>query len=88
MHSALDIVRAAIPKADMDLTRLILWERTSFPCGRVTARELYRAASRFDRAARHGRVLCDFCDRIPMDGKRLCARCDQALRIAVEEEES
>ena len=79
MHSALAIVRAAIPGADVTLTQFILWERTPFPCGRVTARDLYRAASRLQRAKAAGRYLCDFCDRVVERNRDLCQRCAKAL---------
>lgn len=82
MHSALDIVRAAIPQADIELAREILWERTPFPCGAVSARDLYRAASRLRRTKAQGVYLCDWCDRLVGDTPGLCLRCSKALRRA------
>lgn len=87
MHSALDIVRAAIPDATCAVAENILWERTCFPVGRVTARDLYRAASRVRRCAAQGTRMCDFCDRLVGDEAKLCARCERALRLAVESTE-
>ena len=77
MHSALDIVRAAIPNADEHLAAAILWERTAFPAGAVNAQELYRAASRYRRAHAQGVMLCDWCDNAVRSG--LCDRCKNAL---------
>jgi len=82
---ALDIVRAAIPNADKGLADAILWGRTPFPVGKVTARELYEAAERFRRAEDHGVTLCDWCDRKTEDGRKLCRRCHTALRRACDE---
>jgi len=77
VHSALDIVRAAIPNADEHLAAAILWERTAFPAGAVNAQELYRAASRYRRAHAQGVMLCDWCDNAVRSG--LCDRCKNAL---------
>lgn len=75
-----DIVRAAITDASDELAEHILWSRTPFPFMRVTARDLYRAASRYRRAGERGRELCDFCDRLVPDGQRfLCDSCSRAL---------
>ena len=82
MSSVLDIVRAAIPNADAGLATAILWERTAFPVGAVTPRELYLAASRFRRAEDHGLVLCDFCDRTTPGAPGLCVRCSAVLSRA------
>lgn len=73
--TALDIVRAAIPGADERLAEAILWERTIFPCGSVTARDLYLAAARFRRAALKGVELCVWCDRVAADVHGVCLVC-------------
>lgn len=73
------IVRAAIPGASDALCVYVLWERTPFPAGRVTAQSIYRAASRVKRAHERKRVLCDFCDNLATDGAHLCHRCKTAL---------
>src|SRR3954469_743842 len=86
--TALDIVRAAIPGADVRLAEAILWERTSFPCGSVTARDLYRAAARFHRAAAKGIWLCDWCDRAVSAARGLCPSCTRLLRVAALQRES
>ena len=78
------IVRAAIPGASDALCEYVLWERTPFPVGRVTASSIYRAASRVVRAMEHGRVLCDFCDNEVTEGGHLCRTCRAALSSNVE----
>ena len=80
--TAADIIRAAIPDADARLCEHILWGRTPFPCGRVDARGLYRAASSWRRAVAHDIRLCDMCDRIAMHGDILCRTCDESLKRA------
>ena len=45
-----DVIKAAIPGADEFVCDHVLWGRTPFPMGKVTARSLYRAASRLRRA--------------------------------------
>jgi hypothetical protein len=79
MTTYADIIRAAIPGADPALCEHILWGRTPFPVGRVTARDLYRAASAWKRAAEHGIVLCEFCHRIARAGKFTCQKCEDAF---------
>jgi len=39
-----EIIRKAIPNADDELCEFILWGRTPFPAGSITARDLYQAA--------------------------------------------
>lgn len=75
------IIRAAIPGADDGLCEHILWGRTPFPVGRVTARDLYRAASGFHRAAVKGVQLCDFCEKPVDPDAYVCERCSNALRF-------
>lgn len=74
-----DIIKAAIPNADDEICSFILWARTPFPVGAITARSLYSAARRFQRAVNGGFRLCDFCDRIAEDNKSVCAKCHRAL---------
>lgn len=76
--NALQIVRAAIPGADESTADAILWGRTPYPFAPVTARDLYRAADRLQRATVRGFALCEFCDRRATRGS-LCADCDRAL---------
>jgi hypothetical protein len=73
------IVRAAIPGASDALCDYVLWERTPFPVGRITAHSIYRAASRVKRAHEHKRTLCDFCDNEVTGEAHLCHRCKTAL---------
>jgi hypothetical protein len=50
MTKIADVIKAAIPDADQSLCEHILWGRTPYPMGRVSARSLYQAASGFRRA--------------------------------------
>lgn len=75
------VIQAAIPNASPELCDFVLWERTPYPMGKVTARSLYRAASRLRRAQEHGILLCEMCD---WPGKErgfviICERCAEAL---------
>ena len=79
MTTSLEVVRAAKPDASEDYANHILWGRTPYPCGRVGARELYKAASGFTRAMEHGLRLCDFCESIAAPGAYTCACCESAL---------
>jgi hypothetical protein len=74
-----EVIRAAIPGADEPTVDHILWGRTPFPMGKITARSLYEAARRWDRACKSGRELCDFCDRPQVSGKFYCDRCAVAF---------
>jgi len=80
VSDVLDIVRAAIPNADQTLAEAILWERTSYPCGSVTPRDLYRAAARFHRASAKGVELCALCDRVADQGMWECLRCARVMK--------
>lgn len=73
------VIRAAIPDATADLCEHILWERTPYPFAKLTARDIYRAASRFKRATTNGRRLCDWCDNLAVDGY-CCISCAAALK--------
>lgn len=65
MHSTpSDIIRAAIPGASDDVCQHVLWGRTPFPFKKLTARDIYKAASGYIRSARRGTYLCDHCHRI------------------------
>lgn len=77
-----EIVRCAIPDADDELCSHVLWGRTAFPFTRMTARTLYRAASRVRRAKEHGIELCTFCDRIAEPNSWECKGCSDALNAA------
>lgn len=74
-----DVIKAAIPGADESLCEYVLWERTHYPFAPLTAREIYRAANRFKRAADANKRLCDLCDRLATEGY-LCDQCRSALR--------
>lgn len=73
------IVRAAIPGATDEQCDYVLWSRTPFPIGRISAQSLYKAASRVRRAYEHNRVLCECCDNEITHGEYLCSRCSGAL---------
>jgi len=73
------IVRAAIPNASAELIEHIIWGRTPFPVGAITARSLYKAASSFKRASDKGIALCDFCDNKANPNGYLCDSCQESL---------
>lgn len=76
------IIRSAIPNATDEICEHILWGRTTYPMGVITARSLYGAAKRFDRANKKNIRLCDFCDRIVRENRTecdICAQCRKAL---------
>jgi hypothetical protein len=77
-----DCVRAAIPDASDDLCNHIIWGRTPYPFMKLTARDFYKAASRWRRAAEHGIRLCDFCDRLAAGDSWTCNPCGDGLREA------
>lgn len=62
-----EVILAGYPQADDAMIEHILWERTPYPMGKVTARSLYQAASRIRRATNNGVQLCDFCDNKAAD---------------------
>ncbi len=73
------IIRNAIPSADDELCNHILWGRTPFPAGSITARDLYQAARRLDRATKNKKILCELCDRIAAENSYTCLHCDDVL---------
>jgi len=79
MSDAATIIRGAMPDASDSMVEHIVWGRTCLPFGKVTARDLYRAASRVRRAADKGRMLCDLCDNLADGDRYTCARCKAAL---------
>lgn len=74
------IIRAAIPTASEELCGFILWEKTPFPMGRVSARKLYKAASTYKRACDNDIQLCDLCDNKVTHHKFTCDKCYGFLR--------
>lgn len=76
-----EVIRNAIPNASEELCDYILWERTPYPCGAITARSLYSAARSYHRAYSTGKKLCTLCNRIATTGKCLpvCERCDRVF---------
>lgn len=76
-----EIIRNAIPDAPDDLVEHIVWGRTPFPFAPLTAKDFYKAASRYRRASKKGKQLCDFCDRLAVRRFR-CEQCDDALARA------
>lgn len=75
----LQIVRAAIPDATPEYAEHILWGRTPFPMTKISAKEIYKAASRMQRAYLHHLRLCEFCNRIARQDQWTCERCQAAL---------
>jgi len=82
MTTVAEIVRAAVPSADADYVDFIMWARTPYPCGKVTPRDIYKAASGHRRAFEHGLRLCDHCDHLAMPDQWECAECAAILREA------
>lgn len=74
-----DVIRAAIPDADENLCEHVIWGRTPYPCRALSAKDIYRAAHRLKRATDAGRRLCDWCDRLAVQGS-ICNTCRSALR--------
>lgn len=74
-----EIIRAAIPGAMDEVCEYVLWERTAYPFAKLTARDIYRAASRWKRARDAGNCLCEYCDRLASRGSRLCPSCANML---------
>lgn len=73
------IIKAAIPNASTEYCDWLLWSRTSYPFGKVTAKNLYKAASRLNRAHKNGLRLCELCDNIAIQESSLCKRCSMIL---------
>ena len=67
-----DIIKQAIPDADEQLCEHILWGRTCFPAGQITAKSLYKAAARWRRAWINRIRLCDYCDQPALAGEFEC----------------
>jgi hypothetical protein len=82
MTTFAEVIRAAIPNADEDTCEYILWNRTPYPMGRVTARTLYKAARGSWRADKNGIRLCDHCDKPAVNEQWECAGCRSALDVA------
>lgn len=80
MTTFAEVVRAAIPGADDSLCDYILWERTPYPVGVITAKSLYRAASRVWRAHKQGFQLCEHCDNVAEPHQYACRQCRAALK--------
>jgi hypothetical protein len=69
------IIQAGYPCAtDEDIT-YILWSRTPYPIGAVTAKSLYNASRRVWRAHTHNIRLCDCCNNRASRGRILCKKC-------------
>ena len=79
------IIKAAIPDANDDIVEHILGGRTSFPMGKVTARDIYKAAYRYRRALRNHIRLCDFCDNVVSGDDWYCTSCAPAFSQATEQ---
>ena len=77
------IIKAAIPHATDRLMDYIVWGRTPFPCGPVSAKQLYKAASGYQRATANNIILCEFCDNKAPTGKYACDRCESVLSKAI-----
>lgn len=80
--NAEQIIRSAIPNADDAIIDYILWERTPFPCRTQSARELYLAAYRQNRAWANEIQLCDLCDNKVTNDGHVCDKCRSLLDSA------
>lgn len=79
-----EIIRKAMPGAADATCDHVLWGRTPFPMGKVTARSIYQAAMRLKRAAANGLRLCDCCDNVAMKDDWCCEACARVIRSANE----
>ena len=79
--NAVQIVRAAMPGASVEMCDFVIWERTPYPCAAVTPKSLFKAAARWRRASAAGRWLCSFCDNeIDAQQKWTCDTCRKAVQ--------
>jgi len=74
----IDVVKAAVPDASKEFVEWLLWSRTPYPVGGVTARSLYKTASRWKRATTNKRNMCELCDNLAIHGT-LCKTCHNAM---------
>lgn len=70
-----DVVKAAIPDASEADIDFVIWERTPFPMTKMNARDIYRAASGWNRAMQKGNRLCGWCERQVSLDEHTCERC-------------
>lgn len=82
-----EVVRAAVPNASDGFIEHILWGRTPYPMGRITAKSLYKAARRVDRASKNGIRLCDLCDNQVTGSGWECDKC-HAVMAAIRESDN
>lgn len=76
-----EIIHAAVPDASDDFCHHVLWGRTPFPCGVITAQSLYKAATSLNRANANGIHLCDHCHNLAMENEWMCKQCADALTL-------
>lgn len=74
-----EVIKAAVPDATPGFCEHVLWGRTPFPMGQVTARSLWLAARRTYRAAQNNIYLCDLCDNRVRRGQFNCRKCQAVL---------
>jgi len=79
MTTYAEIIKAAIPTANEDMCEYILWNRTPYPMAKVSARMLFKAASRTARAYRNGFRLCELCDNLADADGFECRSCRESL---------
>jgi hypothetical protein len=85
MTTFAQVVKAAVPGASDDFIEHIIWGRTPYPCGAITAKSLYKAASQYNRAYQHHIRLCDWCHRPAELNDYMCKHCNDALRQCTQE---
>lgn len=81
LASPYQILLKAMPNATDNQIFHIIWSRTSYPFGKVSARDLVKAAYRYQRAFNNGLMLCDHCDRLATKFC-MCDVCRTALERA------
>jgi hypothetical protein len=74
-----EIVQKAIPGINDEMIDYIIFNRTPYPLTKPSAREVYRAATRWQRARVHGIMLCELCDNEARQGDWVCTKCDRML---------
>lgn len=80
MTTIAEVVKAAIPDATPEIIDWVLWERTPYPCGKVSAKKIYKASSSFVRASVSGIKQCELCSKGRVFGEGfVCSRCKKQL---------
>lgn len=76
----IEVMRKAQANITEDEAEFILWERTPYPVGGITAKSLYQATRRFYRVIKNHRKCCELCDNLAKENDSLCERCARVIR--------